>query len=174
MPILDTEQLDREDALILLGSVPERLADLVAGFDENFLRYRHGPAFPNLLELATHLSRAGSGVDALMRAIQIDGQERLDVRRTIDPAGEPANDLPPMAQQLEDFARIRRRTIDLLRGVDGEGWERLLADHNLGEVTLLDVVQVITRHELGHLTQVRNLIAVLPEAEDLGPAPIES
>jgi hypothetical protein len=39
----------------------------------------------------------------------------------------------------------------------------------MGELSLLDMVRLITRHELGHLGQVRNLIAVLPEPKDLGP-----
>ena len=168
---METEELDREAVLVLLGSVPERLADLVAGLDENQLRYRHAPAFPTLLELITHLTEAGAAVDGLLRQVQLDGQDRLDVRGSIDPAAEAAVSPLPMEEQLEDYARIRRRSIDLLRGVGSEGWQRQLTDSRLGALSLLEVAQLITRHELGHLTQVRNLISVLPEAQDLGPPP---
>lgn len=172
------DELDRDDAVILLGSVPERLADLTAGLDENRLRYRHAPAFPTLLELVTHLGRAGAGVDGLLRQVQINGVDRLDVRRAIDPeegavaeVSEPG--VPPapspISQVLDDFARVRRRSVDLLRGMGPAAWERTIADAVLGPLTMLDVVRLVTRHELGHLGQVRNLIAVLPEPEDLGP-----
>jgi hypothetical protein len=29
---------------------------------------------------------------------------------------------------------------------------------------------MVARHEISHIAQVRNLIALLPEAQDLGPA----
>jgi hypothetical protein len=167
------DELDRDEALVLLGSVPERLADLTSGLDENRLRYRHAPAFPTLRELITHLSRAGEGVDALLREVQINRADRLDVRRAIDPSDEAAADSDAdrsaLTQTLEDYARVRRRSIDLLRGIGPEDWERTISDAGLGEVSLVDVVRLITRHELGHLSQVRNLMAVLPEPTDLGP-----
>ena len=43
------------DVVLLMGSVPERISDLVYGLDETRLRYRHGPAFPTLGGLIGHL-----------------------------------------------------------------------------------------------------------------------
>jgi len=31
------------------------------------------------------------------------------------------------------------------------------------------VCQMVTRHEMAHIAQIRNLTALLPEPEDLGP-----
>ena len=42
------EEMSPADVLLLMGSVPERINDLVYGMDETRLRYRHGPAFPTL------------------------------------------------------------------------------------------------------------------------------
>ena len=41
----------------------------------------------------------------------------------------------------------------------------------LGELTLLDACRKVAAHEVGHLTQLRNLIALVPEPTDLGEVP---
>ena len=70
---------------------------------------------------------------------------------------------------LEDFARVRRRTVDLLHGWGNAEWERLITDPKEGEMTLLDVCRLVARHEMSHIAQLRNLIALLPEPQELGP-----
>jgi hypothetical protein len=157
-----TDELGREEVVLLLGVVPERVTDLVSGLDEPRLTYRHAPAFPTLKEVVGHLSDAGSVVDALLRRAYLDGQRELPIRDSIDPAHEP--DLsPPVGELLEGFGRVRRRTVDLLRGLATEDWKRVVVDPRQGELTLLGVCELVTVHELGHLSQLRNLIALLPE-----------
>jgi DinB superfamily len=154
-------QLGREDVMLLMGVVPERVSDLVSGLDELRLTYRHAPAFPTLKELVGHFSDAASAVDALLRRAYLDGQRELPVRASIDPARDL--DLsPPAHELLEAFGRVRRRTVDLLRGLAADDWQRVVTDPQQGELTLLEVCVLITRHELAHLSQLRNLIAVLP------------
>jgi DinB superfamily len=53
--------------------------------------------------------------------------------------------------------------VDLLRGLAPTDWQRVVFDPQQGELTLLDVCQLVTQHELAHLSQLRNLIALLPE-----------
>ena len=36
-------------------------------------------------------------------------------------------------------------------------------------MTLLEVCQMVTRHEMAHISQIRNLTVLLPETQDLGP-----
>lgn len=148
--------------MLLLGVVPERVSDLVSGLDEPRLVYRHAPAFPTLKEVVGHLTGAGSAIDSLLRQAYLDGQRELPVRASIDPAHEP--DLSqPVAELLESFGRIRRRTVDLLRGLASADWQRVVTDPQQGDLTLLDVCAQVTQHELAHLSQIRNLIALLPE-----------
>ena len=151
-----------EDVVVLMAMVPERINDLVSGLDEQRLAYRHAPAFPTLRELIGHLCGGGPTVDALLRHAYLDGQRDLPVRASIDPAHEP--DLsPPLDELVQGFGRVRRRTVDLLRGLKTSDWQRVVMDPQQGELTLLDVCSQITRHEIGHLAQIRNLIALLPE-----------
>jgi len=156
-------QLNREEVVVLLSVVPERVGDLVSGLDEPRLGYRHGPAFPTLKEVVGHLSSAGSTVDALLRRAYLDGQRELPVRASIDPTHEP--DLSPAVDELlQGFGRVRRRTVDLLRGLPAPDWRRVVLDPQQGELTLLEVCEQVTQHEFAHLSQLRNLIALLPEA----------
>jgi len=153
-----------------MGSVPERIGDLVYGLDEARLRYRHGPAFPTLGGLIGHLLESGTKVDGLLRHVHLDGLASADVRATIDPSHD--HELHGQLQEgLEDFARIRRRTVDLLHGWGKSEWERTIADPRGGSFTLLEVCRMVTRHEMAHIAQIRNLTALLPDPEDLGPLP---
>jgi hypothetical protein len=157
-----TDGMDRDDVLMLLGVVPERVGDLVSGLDEPRLLYRHAPAFPTLKEVIGHLSDAGSAVDGLLRRAYLDGQRELPVRASIDPTHAP--DLaPPLSELLEGFGRVRRRTVDLLKGLVAADWQRVVVDPMQGELTLLDVCAQVAQHELAHVSQLRNLIALLPE-----------
>ena len=164
------EEMTPSDAVLLMGSVPERIADLVYGLDEARLRYRHGPAFPTLGGLIGHLVDSGSKVDGLLRHAHLDGHTTADVRATIDPAQEHELERP-MQEALEDFARVRRRTVDLLHGWGKSEWDRTVSDPRGGALSLLEVCRLVTRHEMAHIAQIRNLTALLPEPLDLGPRP---
>ena len=157
------------DVVLLMGSVPERISDLVYGLDENKLRYRHGPAFPTLGGLIGHLLDSGTKVDSLLRHAHLDGLATADVRATIDPTQEDVDLGRPLQEAVEDFSRIRRRTVDLMHGWGKTEWDRRLKEPRGGEITLLDVCRMVARHEISHIAQVRNLIALLPEPQDLGP-----
>jgi hypothetical protein len=162
------EELTPSDAVLLMSSVPERIGDLVYGLDEAKLRYRHGPAFPTLGDLIGHLLDSGARVDGLLRHAHLDGLATADVRATIDPT--PDHDLDRSLQEaLEDFARVRRRTVDLLHGWGKNEWDRTVSDPRGGSFSLLEICRMVTRHEMAHIAQIRNLTALLPEPEDLGP-----
>src|SRR5437879_8928210 len=151
-----------------MGSAPERISDMVFGLDEAKLRYRSGPAFPTLGGLIGHLLESGSKVDALLRRAHLEGLSTADIRSTIDPGHDQDLDRP-LPEAIEDFARVRRRTVDLLHGWGKNEWERTLSDPRGGSFTLLEVCRMVTRHEMAHIAQIRNLTVLLPEHEDLGP-----
>jgi hypothetical protein len=165
------EEMSPSDVVLLMSSVPERIGDLVYGLDEPRLRYRHGPAFPTLGGLIGHLLDSGSKVDALLRHAHLDGVATADIRATIDP-GHDDELQRPLQEALEDFARIRRRTVDLLHGWGKNEWDRKLKDPRAGDITLLEVCRMVARHEIAHIAQIRNLTVLLPEPQELGPIPL--
>lgn len=162
------EEMSTTDVVLLLSSVPERTSDLVYWLDEARLRYRHGPAFPTLGSLIAHLVEAAPKVDALLRHAHLDGQTTADVRAAIDPSHDQELTVP-LQEALEDFARVRRRTVDLLHGWGRAEWERTISDPRGGDQTLLEVCTLVVKHEMGHVAQIRNLSALVPEPRDLGP-----
>ena len=162
------EEMSAADAVLLMSSVPERIGDLVYGLDEARLRYRHGPAFPTLGGLISHLLESGTKVDALLRHAHLDGASTADVRAAVDPGHDQELDRP-LQEAIEDFARVRRRTVDLLHGWGKNEWERVITDRRGGDLTLLDICRLVTRHEMAHIAQIRNLTVLLPQPEDLGP-----
>ena len=157
-----------EDYVVMLAQVPERVGDIALALDEDRLRYRHGPAFPTLKELVAHLARSGTAIDALLRQVCIEDRREVDLQAAMDPAPEPGPETSA-ADLVESLMRDRRRTVDLLRGLTDEEWAQPVQDAVRGQLTLLDLCDAIGRHEAGHVTQLRNLIAVLPEPLDLGP-----
>ena len=162
------EELTPADAVLLMSSAPERISDLVYGLDEARLRYRHGPAFPTLGGLIGHLLESGGRVDSLLRRAHLEGLAAAEVRAAIDPVLDQDLDRP-LQEAIEDFARVRRRTVDLLHGWGKDEWSRVISDPRGGDVTLLEICRQVTKHEMSHIAQIRNLTVLLPEPEDLGP-----
>jgi len=162
------EEMSPADVVLLLGSVPERTSDLTYWLDEDRLRYRHGPAFPTLGGLIAHLVDSATRIDGLLRHAHLDGQTTADVRAAIDP-GHDQNLARPLQEALEDLGRVRRRTVDLLHGWGKTEWERTINDPRGGGMSLLELCRMVARHEMGHIGQIRNLSALLPEPQELGP-----
>jgi len=150
------EEMSTSDVVLLLSSVPERTSDLVYWLDEARLRYRHGPAFPTLGSLIAHLVEGAPKVDGLLRHAHLDGQKTADVRAAIDPGHDQDLTLP-----LQE--------VDLLHGWGTAEWERTITDPRGGEMSLLEVCRLVAKHEMAHVAQIRNLSALLPELQDLGP-----
>src|SRR5260370_10163453 len=146
------EELSPADAVLLMSSVPERIADLVYGLDEGRLGYRHGPAFPTLGGLIGHLVDSGTKVDGLLRHAHLDGIASADVRGTIDPTHDHDLDRP-LQEALEDFARIRRRTVDLLHGWGKNEWDRTLSDPRRGAFTPLASHPKCTPTDVAHIAR---------------------
>jgi len=155
-------ETSREDLIVLLASVPERAADLTGGIDAARLGYRHGPAFPNLQEVLHHLCQGGPTGDAWVRELRAGHAAGDDVSWT-QPWDVEDADPESVRAQLDDFARLRRRTVDWLRGLPDADWEEVGAGPEGGQESLSEVCQQLASHELGHLVQLRNLIALLPD-----------
>jgi hypothetical protein len=154
---------DRNDLCAVLATVPERASDIATELDAPGLAYRHGPSFPTVGEIVSHLCESGSAIDAVLRPVAIEGAREVRLRAALETERE-AELLPPLETQLEDFARVRRRTVDVLHAMPTEFWDRDVFDPATGRLTVREAVGSVVRHELGHLSQLQSLVALLPVA----------
>lgn len=154
---------DRNDLCAVLGTVPERTSDIATELDGPGLAYRHGPSFPTVGEVVSHLCESGSAVDAVLRPVAIEGAREIRLRTALETEKDPEL-LPSLETQLEDFARVRRRTVDVLHSMPTEFWDREVFDPAMGRLTVREAVSSVVRHELGHLSQLQTLVALLPVA----------
>jgi DinB family protein len=138
------EKLTGDDVTMLLLSVPERISDLLLGLSSDQLGYRHGPAFPTAGEVARHVATAGAQLDAEITSVALDAA----------PAEAAKADELPLTEVLQNWQRRRRRAADLLRGLADDRWDDRLTE----------LCDSGLRHELGHLSQLRNLTALIPMA----------
>jgi hypothetical protein len=151
---------NNQDLVVLLAAVPERVSDLVSMLDGPRFDYRHGPAFPTIGEVVSHLCRGGESVGALLRGVCVEGATEVRLRAALDPVAlEP---VPPHARALEEFRTGRQATVDVLTALSPDVWDTKLADPDQGELSLAEVCDAIALHEVGHLSQMRNLLALLP------------
>lgn len=151
------QTLEPDAVLRLLSGAPERVRDYIAGLDDQRLEYRHGPAFPTLKEVVLHVADAGIAADEVIRHACVDGGPTPDPGPALEPVGEPDPTVDAL-ERLDDLARNRRRTMDVLRGIEEAGWEQDVGSHSL-----LDFCRLVAAHEMGHLAQVRNLTSLLPD-----------
>lgn len=154
---------DRNDLCAVLATVPERASDIATELDGPGLAYRHGPGFPTVGEVVSHLCESGTAIDAVLRPVAIEGARELRLREALE--SERDRDLlPPLETQLDDFARVRRRTVDVLHAMPTEFWDRDVFDPSMGRLTVREAVTSVVRHELGHLSQLQSLVTLLPVA----------
>jgi len=115
--------------------------------------------------LAAHLSDSGAAFEAALRHSVQEGAEEVDLKGALE-ASADSDESRPAADRLDDLGRLRRRTMDLLRGLPEEDWERrILHDPHFGDLSLIDFCRLVAAHEMSHLSQVRNLTSLLPEPE---------
>ncbi|MGH2927150.1 MAG: DinB family protein [Solirubrobacteraceae bacterium] len=154
---------DRNDLCAVLATVPERAADIRSELDGSGLAYRHGPSFPTVGEILSHLCQSGSAIEAVLRPVALESADELRLRAALETDRE-ADLLPPLETQLDDFSRTRRRTVDVLHAMPTSFWDREVLDPAIGRLTVREAVGSVARHELGHLSQLQSLVALLPVA----------
>lgn len=162
----------------MVASIPERLASYLIGLHQDQLAYRHGPAFPTIAELVMHFTESGEAFDRLLTEALAEDPKQLSVPVTDSGSilnaavaiGSRAVDPDAIVEGLNRYAASRRELAELIRQADEATWQRPVHDAFLGEVTPQQLVGRLAQHEMGHISQLRNLIACLPEIRLPAPA----
>jgi hypothetical protein len=139
-----------------LRATPLVLRTLVNGVDDGRLRRRPPPGEWAIIEVVAHL--ADTEERALGRVRRMLAEE--------DPQLEPF-DQEALAEQRRDLdlegelarlEQLRRQHLDLLEGLEGEGWERTgqHGEHGVMSVELYETH--VAAEEVDHLAQIARLL----------------
>ena len=148
---------EHEDLVERLGTMPDRVAELVAGLDEEALRRRPAEGEWSINEVCGHLVEDARTWQE--RFVLITTQADPYLKR-YDPEGgvrEGGYQEAPIEKTLGEFRRIRRQTVETLSRLSAEGWERTGRHWSEGPVTIAEACSIALEHAESHLDQVREL-----------------
>lgn len=140
-----------------LREVARELEALLWGVDEDELRERPSEDALSLKETAAHLRDCE---ESFLEAIQRIADEDEPRLRAFDPEALLLdNDYRDcdLYEALEQFEYLRHRSINLLRSLAPDEWERSGHHPYRGTVTIAHLAREQTEHDLEHLWQARSL-----------------
>jgi uncharacterized damage-inducible protein DinB len=149
---------EHQDVIEKLAAVPEDVASIVLGLDEETLRRRPSEGEWSMKEVCGHLvvdARIWQGRFVLMTTQDEPYLERFD---PVETANLGNYQEMPIEDIVGEFRRIRRETTDLLEGLDEEGWQRKGLHWSRGELTIAEACSLAANHGAEHVQQLRDLL----------------
>lgn len=162
--------IDLDTTVALLSRTPAVLSAWLDGLPEAWIRTNEGPGTFRPYDVVGHLIH-GEKTDWIVRAriILEHGESRPFDRydRFAQLRDDPST---PLAARLAEFAELRRRNLDTLRGWDltAEDLSRRGTHPVLGTVTLGQLLATWSVHDLTHVHQIARTMAKQSHA-DVGP-----
>jgi len=148
---------EHEDLVRKLGTMPDRVAELVAGLDEEALRRRPAEGEWSMTEVCGHLvedARTWQERFMLMTTQADPYLKRYDPEAGVRERGYQG---AAIEKTMDEFRRVRGQTIELLSGLSPEGWERAGRHWSEGQVTIAGACSIALEHAESHLEQLREL-----------------
>lgn len=154
------DQREKDRLLWNLKSLPNELDDLLAGLDEETLRWRPIPNKWSIKEIMCHLRD-------MERHAYLERYRRM---LTEENPLMPNVDQDRMAQEndyinqdafatLKEFRALRQRTIETLEAASLEEWSRSGIHEHDGNLTVEQlVVKQIKGNDLNHLVQMKDIV----------------
>jgi hypothetical protein len=148
---------EHEDVVEKLAAMPDRVAEMIAGLDEKALRRRPADGEWSMKEVCGHLvedARTWQERITLMATQTDPFLKRYDP--VIGVAGGGYQEAP-IEKTMDEFRHIRRQTVETLRRLSAEGWERTGRHWSEGPVTVAEACSIAMGHAESHLEQLRAL-----------------
>jgi len=150
--------IGHKDLIERLGAMPEQVAALITGLDDATLRRRPAEGEWSIKEVCGHLvvdARTWQERFVLMTTQSDPYLARLDPDLSVREGGYQ---VAPIGGMLDEFRRIRHQTVETLRGLSEEGWQRSGRHWSEGRVTIEQACAIGLEHGESHLEQIRSLI----------------
>jgi hypothetical protein len=154
------DQRDKERLLWNLRSLPNELGDLLAGLEEETLRWRPIPHKWSIKEIMCHL-RDMERLAYLERYRRILSEDN-PVMPNIDQnriAAESDYINQDARAAYDEFCTLRRETIATLESVPPDAWSRSGVHETDGPMTIEQLVtRQIRGNDLNHLVQMKDIV----------------
>jgi len=161
--------LELEDAIAVLERTPAALDALLRDLPESWTHQNEGPNTWSAYDIVGHLVH-GECTDWIPRVRRILEHGETRAFEPFDRFAQMRNREAPLAERLDEFARLRRETIAALRTLKlrEEDLNRAGTHPALGRVTLRQLLATWVAHDLNHLHQLARVLA-RQYAVEVGP-----
>ena len=144
-----------------LRETAHELESQLWGLEEDDLRWRPSDDALCLKEIAAHLR---DSEEHLVRTLEAIAYEDVPCVRAFDADGlllDCDYRESSVYESLEQFERLRHRSVSLLWQLEEDEWERSGIHPYLGPVTIAKLAREQSQHDLEHLWQARRVRAAL-------------
>jgi len=140
-----------------MAAVPDRVAELIAGLDEETLRRQPAEAEWSMKEVCGHLVEDARTWQERITLITTQTDPYLKRYDPVAGVTEGGYQEAPIEETMDEFRSIRRQTVETLRGLSADGWERFGRHWSEGPVTIAEACSIALEHAGSHLEQIRDL-----------------
>jgi hypothetical protein len=140
--------------IALLEKTPGVLEMLLRGVSPDVLAWKPAPERWSIVEVLAHMAVLEKLYEQRAKRIVMEDSPTLAEyipRSEIDVLGRPAR------RHLEEFIALRRAFVFYLHSVPASAASRMGVHHELGRVTLSQMLHELANHDLGHLRQIAEL-----------------
>ena len=143
-----------QPAVSLLEKTPPMLELLLRDVPEDILDWKPVAERWSITEVLAHLLVIEQLYGDRAKRMVVDDNPQL--ARYVPP-DEPAPHQRTARQHLDDFVAARRAHIFFWHSIPASGGSRTAVHAEMGQVTLLQLLNELANHDLGHLRQIAEL-----------------
>lgn len=158
-----------QPAISLLGKTPQLLETLLGALPEELLQGKPNPDRCSISEVLAHLSALEAAYADRVRQMMAEDSPML-ARYDLEGAkARKEYSRGSGAENLAQFARLRRSTAALLNNLLASAGARIGLHSELGSITLAHLLNEWASHDLGHLRQIKELYRAHAFHPNAGP-----
>lgn len=140
--------------IALLEKTPRLLELLLRDLSQELLQWKPGPERWSIAEVIVHMAVIERLYELRARRMVVEDSPDLPPYVAPSPAELLAK---PARQHLEDFIALRRAFVFYLHSVPAASASRTGRHHEIGAITLSQMLHELANHDLGHLRQIAEL-----------------
>lgn len=150
-PVYWLDELQPADSLAQLGDTPERVAELLAGLSEDHLARPGADGGWSMRQVVAHLRDAEGVLNGRLRLMAARDNPVLESLAVFAWATSEENRPPTTAEIFRTYRDSRNQSLEILRGLSPEDWQRAGQHKEFGPVTIRQQASYFSAHEQTHL-----------------------